>query len=137
MIRFEVTGDSMAEFRTQFAQAIGAFMPMLTTTAPAPTVEQATASVQEQPKEEAKSDKVKPAKAKDKPKQIDLEEKIAETAAKITIEDLRGKLKALGEKKGHDAVFKLLEDFGAKNASSVPAEKYADVVAQIDKTLEG
>jgi hypothetical protein len=55
------------------------------------------------------------------------------------IEDLRARLKTLGatEGFGHDKVFEVLGKYGAKNASTVPEEKRADCIAEIDALLKG
>lgn len=144
MIRFEVTGNDANEFRTEFSRVLGVFLPLLKPAEAPPTqpvqippAENADApktgeviSPKERKKREPKAETEKPSE----PVQIDLEEKIAE--AKLpSIEDLRGKLRELGKAKDHDTVFKLLDSFGVKNASSVPAEKRAEVIAAIDAKL--
>lgn len=55
------------------------------------------------------------------------------------IEAVRASLKALGSAENHgtDAVFALLEQYGAKNASTVPEDKRADLIAAINQKLEG
>ncbi len=53
----------------------------------------------------------------------------------LTIEDLRAKLKKLGEAKDHDTVFDLLKKHGAQKASEVKPELYAVVIADIDAVL--
>ncbi|TWA89545.1 hypothetical protein [Bradyrhizobium stylosanthis] len=54
------------------------------------------------------------------------------------IEDLRARLKTLGatEGFGHDKVFEVLGKYGAKNASTVPEEKRADCIEEIDELLK-
>lgn len=54
------------------------------------------------------------------------------------IEDLRARLKTLGatEGMGHDKVFEVLGKYGAKNASTVPEEKRAACIAEIDNLLK-
>lgn len=58
-------------------------------------------------------------------------------AAAPDIETVRAKLKALGatDGLGHDAVFDLLGKYGAKNASTVPEDKRAEVIAKIDALM--
>lgn len=55
------------------------------------------------------------------------------------IEDLRARLKTLGatEGFGHDKVFEVLGKYDAKNASTVPVEKRAACIAEIDDLLKG
>jgi hypothetical protein len=58
-----------------------------------------------------------------------LEEKPAETASSPTVEDVKQSLRDLVSRIDLDAGRKLLEHFGAKKASEVPADKIADFVA--------
>ncbi|MBO4228047.1 hypothetical protein [Bradyrhizobium neotropicale] len=53
------------------------------------------------------------------------------------IEDVRARLKKLGATDGfgHDKVFEVLGRYGATNASSVPTEKRAALIAEIDELL--
>lgn len=55
------------------------------------------------------------------------------------IEDLRARLKTLGATEGFgtDKVFEVLGRYGAKNASTVPEEKRAACIAEIDELLKG
>lgn len=55
------------------------------------------------------------------------------------IEDVRSKLKKLGatDGLGHDKVFEVLGRYGAKNASTVPEDKRAALIAEIDELLAG
>lgn len=55
------------------------------------------------------------------------------------IEDLRARLKTLGATEGFgtDKVFEVLGKYGAKNASTVPEEKRAACIAEIDGILAG
>lgn len=106
----------------------------------------------EQPKADVKPaekvvDKPKTTRAKkdDKPtepKQTDIEEKIAETTAgeKLAmppIEDVRAALQSLAKSKGDDAVWELLSEYKAKNASTIPEEKRAEVIEKIRAQVEG
>lgn len=125
-IRLEVTGESMAEFKANFAALIGTFLPLVMQPKPeAPKVEE--------PKP-LEGEVIPPKKDKKKaePKQVDIEEKIAETPS---VEELREKLKALGAV-SHELVFELLGKHGAKNASTVPPEKRAEVIAAVDAKLK-
>lgn len=133
MIRFEVTGQDVQEFRQQFAASLAVFLPMLKGPSPSPA-EVMAEDARQQAKVEVEPEKpAKEPKAKAKGKQTDLEEKIAETP---TIEDLRAKLQALGSKKDHETVFKTLEPYGVRKASELPPEKRAEVIATVDKLLE-
>lgn len=62
----------------------------------------------------------------------------ADTKAAPTLDDMRAALKKLGSAPGHgaDAVFKLLEQFGAKTSPGVPEDKRATVIAEVNKLLE-
>lgn len=53
------------------------------------------------------------------------------------LDDVRAKLKTLGatDGLGHDKVFELLGKYGAKNASTVPEDKRAALIAEIDELL--
>lgn len=55
------------------------------------------------------------------------------------IEVVRAKLKQMGatDGLGHDKVFEVLGKYKATNASSVPTEKRADLIAEIDTLLAG
>lgn len=59
------------------------------------------------------------------------------TASPVDLDDVRAKLKTLGatDGLGHDKVFELLGKYGAKNASTVPEDKRADLIADIDAAL--
>lgn len=64
----------------------------------------------------------------------------ASTAASVPdLDEVRAKLKALGATNGlgHAAVFELLGKYGAKNASTVPEDKRAEVIAKIDELIAG
>lgn len=55
------------------------------------------------------------------------------------LDTVRAKLKALGatDGLGHDKVFEVLGKYGAKNASTVPEDKRAELIAEIDTLLAG
>lgn len=61
------------------------------------------------------------------------------TAEVPDIELVRAKLKQLGatDGLGHDKVFEVLGRYKATNASSVPTEKRAELIAEIDALLAG
>lgn len=62
----------------------------------------------------------------------------ASDASSVSIDDLRAKLMALSKTDGgHDKVFAILGKVGAKNASTVPEDKRAEVVALVDEALAG
>jgi hypothetical protein len=66
----------------------------------------------------------------------------ASTASSEDVPDLdtvRTKLKKLGatDGLGHDKVFEVLGKYGAQNASTVPEDKRAAVIAEIDELLAG
>lgn len=65
-----------------------------------------------------------------------------ETEAQVetpSIDDLRAALMSLSKAEGHgsEAVFKLLETFSAKNASTVREDQRALVIAAVKQKLEG
>lgn len=59
-----------------------------------------------------------------------VENTASEPAAVPDIKDVRDALKALASAKGEDAVFKLLEKFNSKNASGLPEDKRAAMIAE-------
>lgn len=62
----------------------------------------------------------------------------ASTAASVVdLDTLRAKLKQVGatDGLGHDKVFEILGKYGVKTASTVPEDKRADVVADLDAAL--
>lgn len=150
--KLEVTGENLAEFANNFRQIIGAFIPVLQHGQPPvpPAGGQPVSPNGDNPavsangdnpvtnNEEPKSEGDVPAKSKrnakkaDEPKQTD-----EETKPKITIEDVREKLKELGAKKDHAAVFDLLKPYGVRKASEIPAEKYAEVISKVNEALGG
>lgn len=126
-IRLEVTGETVEEFKQQFGQVLGVFVPFLTGSRQAPK-ETATASGGE-PKETARSEKPKPVKdaaKKETPPKDDAP----------SLDDLRAKLQTLGTEKSHDAVYEVLKQFGAKKASEVAEDKRAEVIEAIDAKLK-
>jgi len=73
-------------------------------------------------------------------KQIDLEEKIAETAVEIpNIDEVRNMLKTVGatDGLGHDKVFEVLGKYNAKNASGIPEDKRQAVIDDCKALLDG
>lgn len=144
-IKLEVTGENVADFAANFRALIGTFIPVLQHGMPRQPLtpsdmppngdNPATPDTQQEPERDVPAKTKRNAKKADEPKQTDLEEKIAET--KVTIEDVRAKLKELGAKKNHDAVYEVLKEYGVRKASEVPAEKYSEVIAKVNKALEG
>lgn len=106
--------------------------------------------MQEQPKDDPQPQKTRQRKAKEAEEKqpdptpaaestaVEAATEVASTSAEISdIEDLRAALKKLGATDGHgsDAVFKLLGEYGAKNASTVPEAKRAEVIGKINGML--
>lgn len=92
--------------------------------------------MQEQPKPEAappKKDTKKPA-----PKTAEAAD-TSKTADQPDLDTVRAKLKALGatDGLGHDKVFEVLGKYGAKNASTVPEDRRAELVTEIDALIAG
>lgn len=77
-----------------------------------------------------------PAETKPEPEP---EVKAEEPKAHPDIEALRDALKRLASAEGHgaDAVFELLGQYGVKNASTLPEDKRAEVIAKINEKLGG
>ena len=122
-IRLEVTGETVEEFKQQFGQVLGVFVPFLTGARPAAPKETVTASGGE-PKETAKSEKPKPVKDAAK-------KDAAPKGDAPSLDDLRAMLQKLGAEKSHDAVYEVLGEFGVKKASEVPEGKRAEVIEKV------
>lgn len=105
--------------------------------------------MQEQPKRDepapqqevippAKETKKRAAKTKE-PETIEGTVNKDEPAEIPDIELVRHKLKSLGatDGLGHDKVFEVLGKYGAKNASTVPEARRAELIAEIDGLIAG
>lgn len=154
-VTLNVTADTsdlvLAELRRMFGGAVFSDTPAL-----AEKRAEVAAAAEAEPSEEkkrtrrtkaemeaARAAEIAAATPVETPK-IDLEEAIAATKAETpkatevpTIDDLRAALKRLGAADGfgHDAVIKLLDDLKAKNASSIPEDQRAGVIARVGEML--
>jgi hypothetical protein len=129
MFRIEISGATPEEFAKNFKHMIGIFLPVIQKAEapkePPNVVEAVVEAEIIPPKKEKKA-------AKPKPEQIDIEQTIAETP---DVDAVRAKLKELGAV-SHEKVFEVLSKFGAKNASTVPPEKRAEVIAAVEAELK-
>ncbi len=120
----------------------GMFRLLLVSQAVADGVANVTTAPTEEPKQEVlppekpKATRAKKAEPKPEPKQIDLEEAIAEKTAVPPIEDVRAALMKLAKEKGDDDVWNMLEKYKAKSASTVPEAKRAELIAEIDEACK-
>lgn len=124
-ISVTVTGDS-ADAMIADLQRI---FPALVAGTPLPPM-------QEQPKPEVVPPKKDTKKtAEKKPETIEATKNVDQP----DLETVRAKLKSLGatEGLGHDKVFEVLGKYGAKNASTVPEGRRAEIVAEIDALIAG
>lgn len=152
-ITLTITADTPTDFFHQLAGAVGSMRAVggggaqQTTQGPpaaAPKGETAKPIDGEiiPPKADTKTTTRKPRETKkaDEPKGETAPEPKTETAEAGTVEsqvdippvdDVRAALKKLASEKGDDAVFGLLKDFKAKNASTVPEDKRAELIAKV------
>lgn len=118
------------------------FPSLLAGTALPPMQEQPKRDPAPQPEQEvippAKEKATRKAKAKE-PETIEGTAEKVETVEIPDIEMVRHKLKSLGSTDGlgHDKVFEVLGKYGAKNASTVPEDKRAELIAEIDGLIAG
>lgn len=138
MIRFEVTGETVDDFRVNFANVLGVFLPLLRPVQSPPTQPELPTDEKAEPDAPEKTERRTRKKAEPaEPKQIDIEDAIEEKKEREApdIETVRAKLKELAAAQGHDPVYTLLNSFGVKNASAIPVEKRAEFVAKIDELI--
>lgn len=149
-IKLEIVADDPQAFFNQLAGAIGTLRAVGPAAAAANAAAPAAATVPvKQPEvphtvEGAPAEKPAETKAtrtrkpKDEPKveapaETKTEAPKDEAAPVPPIDEVRAALKKLASNKGDDEVFKLLGEFKAKNASAVPEEKRAEVIAKVDE----
>ncbi len=133
------SGDNV---ETMIADLKRIFPSLLAGTALPPMQDQPKRDEPATPKQEiiepAKEPKKRAPKAKE-PETIEGTVNKDEPAKIPDIELVRHKLKSLGSTDGlgHDKVFEVLGKYGAKNASTVPEDKRAELIAEIDGLIAG
>lgn len=128
-----VAGSSLESSATQAVAETSAAL-RAPTSAPKARATKKTAPVEE-PKKEAEETclDVKPsAEAQQElPLKTAAEIGYEPAAPELTIDDLRRHLRAYGQSNGAEALSSLYAEYGAKQLSDLPADKYAEIIAKV------
>lgn len=161
-ISLTVSAENATDFFKQLQGAVGALRvaavgmpeaakpvepaPAAEQTKTEPTVEHIADDKVEVISPDTKVDTKKRGKKAAEPVQIDIEQSIAEAKQDAPPTDrflgeegkepVRQALKKLAAEKGDDEVWKLLSEYKAKSASTVPEDKRAELIARIDALCE-